>query len=320
MKRYGLIGAAGYVAPRHMKAIKDTNGELVAAMDKFDSVGIIDSYFPHAAFFTEFERFDRFLEKIRLEGKPLDYLVVCSPNHLHDAHIRFGLRIGAHVICEKPLVLNPWNLDAIAQLERSSEVSVNSILQMRLHPVVSQLKNYLSTTKPSGKTEIELTYIAPRGNWYYSSWKGDNAKSGGVITNIGIHLFDLLGFLFGEYTHNELHVNSHDRAAGYLEFEQASIKWFLSINEETLPKTEGNQPKSLRQLKLDSKLFDFSSGFEDLHKESYKQLLEGNGFGIEDARYSIQLTHDIRNANCQMNAARCHPLATLPLVKHPFNS
>ena len=234
-EKFAIVGAAGYIAPRHMKAIKETHNTLVAAYDKNDSVGIIDSYFPNADFFTEFERFDRHLEKIKRQGNAINYMSICSPNYLHDAHIRFGLRLGAHVICEKPLVLNPWNIDGLMEIESETGCKVNTILQLRHHPKVKELKEKIAEEVRKEKHEVDLVYITSRGKWYYTSWKGDIHKSGGIATNIGVHFYDLLGWLFGNLQENIVHVQTHDRVAGYLEYERARVRYFLSINENTLP-------------------------------------------------------------------------------------
>ena len=319
MKRFGLIGAAGYIAPKHMRAIKETQGLLVAAMDKFDSIGVIDSYFPNAAFFTEFERFDRHLEKQRRLGVGIDYLSICTPNYLHDAHIRFGLRSGVNVICEKPLVLNPWNAEALLKLEQESTQRVFCILQLRLHEEVKRLKKTIETIQSGTKHEVELTYVASRGNWYYSSWKGDDTKSGGVATNIGIHLFDLLLLLYGEVQENIVNVYTHDRAAGILEFENATVKWFLSINYETLPteiKVTGQ--RIYRSLKIKEHTFDFSKGFDDLHTETYRSILDGKGFGITDILPSIELVNKIRTQDITPISEQSHSFCHLPLSNHPF--
>jgi UDP-N-acetyl-2-amino-2-deoxyglucuronate dehydrogenase len=314
---FALIGAAGYVAPRHLKAIRDTGGELTAAFDPTDSVGILDSYFPEADFFNEFERFDRHLEKLKRAGKGVNYVSVCSPNYLHDAHIRFGLRMGADVICEKPLVLNPWNVEALKINEAESGKCVSTILQLRLHPVIAALKEKVANESRSKKYELDLTYITARGNWYYTSWKGDAYKSGGIATNIGIHFFDMLVWIFGAPQQNVVHVHQHDRAAGFLELENARVRWFLSINADTLP-PEANGKRSYRSLSLDGRALEFSEGFTDLHTESYRHILAGNGFGLDDALPSIQLAHDIRNAPQAGLRGDYHPLAKLPLSKHPF--
>jgi len=320
MKQFAMIGAAGYVAPKHMKAIKETRNCLVAAVDKFDSIGVIDQYFPKSAFFTEFERFDRHLEKLRRDGQQIDFISICSPNHLHDAHIRFGLRFGADVICEKPLVLNPWNVDALLELENESDNKVNCILQLRLHRQVQALQKKLDLLPDGEKHEVELTYITPRGNWYYTSWKGDESKSGGIVTNIGIHFFDLLLLLYGAVIENVVNVYTHDRASGILKMEKANVKWFLSINDMTLPEDIRSSGQLIyRSLKLGEEEFDLSTGFEDLHTKSYTRIIEGHGFGILDAKNAIDLVHDIRTSEIQKISADSHPYASLPLSDHPFS-
>ena len=235
MKDFVLIGAAGFIAPRHLKAIKETGNQLVAALDQFDSVGVLDSYFPQASFFVEFERFDRHIEKLKRKGHHIDYVSICSPNYLHDSHIRFGLRNGATVICEKPLVLNPWNVEALSQVQQESGKEVFNILQLRLHPDIIKLKEMVDKADPSKVFDVDLSYITSRGNWYYTSWKGDLAKSGGIATNIGIHFFDMLLWIFGPAKENIIHVHTHDRAAGFLELQKARVRWFLSISADTLP-------------------------------------------------------------------------------------
>lgn len=320
MKHFFLIGAAGYVAPRHFKAIKETGNKLLAIYDKFDSVGIIDSWFPDADFFTEFERFDRHLEKLRRRSISLDYLSICSPNYLHDAHIRFGLRLGMDVICEKPLVLNPWNIDALREIEAESGKKVNSILQLRLHPGAIRLREQIQQEHSKGKHEVNLTYITSRGTWYYGSWKGVLEKSGGIATNIGIHFFDLLLWLFGPVKQQVVHQNAHDRAAGFLELEKANVRWFLSINPETLPaEVQAKGGRTFRSLTINETAFDFTSGFEDLHTISYQHILEGNGFTLEDSAPSIDLAYQIRNATPEPPDEQAHPLAFLPPAKHPFS-
>jgi UDP-N-acetyl-2-amino-2-deoxyglucuronate dehydrogenase len=297
MKRFALIGAAGYIAPRHMKAIKDTGNILVAALDKCDSVGIIDHYFPEANFFTEFERFDRHIDKLRRKGEPIDYVSICSPNYLHDAHIRWALRIGADAICEKPLVLNPWNLDALEELEKETGRKVWNILQLRVHPNVLKLKEKVE--KEHNKVyEIDLLYLTGRGKWYFYSWKGDLEKSGGVATNIGIHFFDMLIWIFGKVKHFEVHYSEPiKKMAGYLELEKAKVRWFLSVDLKDLPEKVIKQGKrTYRSLLIEGKEFNFDSGFTDLHTEVYKRILEGKGFGIKDARPSIELVYQLRNA------------------------
>lgn len=310
-KRFALIGAGGYIAPRHMKAIKETGNDLVAAMDKNDSVGIMDSYFPQAEFFTEFERFDRHLYKLKRKGQGIDFLTVCSPNYLHDAHIRFGLRLGADVICEKPLVLNPWNIDALAEMEEETGHKVYTILQLRVHPKVIDLRNRLLQELPVHKHEVDLVYITSRGKWYFSSWKGDISKSGGIATNIGVHFYDLLGWLFGDVVNNIVHLRTEDRVAGYLEYEHARVRYFLSINEKTLPdELLAAGKKTYRRLLIDGSEFEFSEGFTDLHTVSYEEILAGRGFGLHESRRSIQTVHDIRNAEVVGLSGDYHPFAS----------
>lgn len=319
-KRFALAGAAGYIAPRHLRAIKDTGNTLVAAVDKFDCVGIMDSYFPQASFFTEFERFDRHLEKLRREkDQPIHYLSICSPNYLHDFHIRMGLRHGADAICEKPLVLNPWNLDALQKIQEESGRKIYNILQLRLHEKIVALKKKIDEAPKDKIHDIDLTYITSRGLWYYTSWKGDVMKSGGIATNIGIHFFDMLIWIFGGVEKNVVHLHEHDRAAGFLQLKNARVKWFLSINNNTLPQQaiEENLP-TFRSITVDEEEIEFSKGFTDLHTESYKNILEGNGFQLEDARASIQTAYDIRNAQPVGLQGDYHPFVKLPLEKHPF--
>lgn len=322
MKKYfALVGASGFVAPRHMRAVKDTGNQLVAALDRNDSVGIIDSYFPKAAFFTEFERFDRHLSKLKREGEtPIDFLTICSPNYLHDAHIRFGLRLGADIICEKPLVLNPWNIATLRALEEESGRKVYTILQLRLHPSIIALKEEIEQAPPGKIFDVDLTYITSRGNWYYASWKGDMEKSGGIATNIGIHFFDMLCWIFGKLQANIVHLHTHDRAAGYLVFERARVKWFLSINADTLPahvKEEGG--RTFRSITVDGKEIEFSGGFTELHTRSYEAILRGEGFGIDSTQNAIEIAYEIRNAKATGLQEPYHPLAALPLAKHPFH-
>jgi UDP-N-acetyl-2-amino-2-deoxyglucuronate dehydrogenase len=310
MKNFALIGAAGFVAPRHMKAIKDTGNNLVAALDKFDSVGIIDSYFPNADFFVEFERFDRHIEKLKRQGMKLDYVSVCSPNYLHDAHIRFGLRQGADVICEKPIVLNPWNIDAIQEIEKETGNRVYNILQLRLHESIIKLREKIAQGPPDKVYDVDLAYITSRGNWYHSSWKGELSKSGGIATNIGVHFYDMLHWIFGDVKQNIVHVHAQDRAAGFLEFERARVRWFLSINADTLPdavKAKGG--RTYRSLTIEGEEYEFSEGFTELHTLSYKDVLSGGGFGIEEARTAIQIVHDIRKQDPVGLIGDFHPLA-----------
>ncbi len=297
MKNFALIGVAGYIAPRHLKAIKDTNNNLIACLDKFDSVGIMDSYFPNADFFVEFERFDRHIEKIkRQQNIQLDYVSICTPNYLHDAHIRMALRRGADAICEKPLVLNPWNVDALEEIEQEYNGKINTILQLRLHPSIIALKNKVEQENKNTKYEVELNYVTSRGNWYDISWKGDQSKSGGVSTNIGIHFFDMLGWIFGGVQENKVYLREKDKASGYLEFEKARVKWFLSIDENSLPKEirEKGQ-RTYRSITIDGEEIEFSNGFTDLHTVSYQKILNGGGFGVVDARKSIEIAYNIRN-------------------------
>ena len=298
MKNFALIGAGGYIAPRHMKAIKDTRNNLIAALDKNDSVGILDSYFPEANFFTEFERFDRHLEKLKRNGTKTDYVSICSPNYLHDAHIRFGLRIGADAICEKPLVLNPWNIDALMEIEQETGKKVFTILQLRLHPAIVELKEKISKLPADKKFDIDLTYITSRGNWYHTSWKGDIQKSGGIATNIGVHFFDMLMWIFGDVKQNIVSKHTADTAAGTLVLERANVNWMLSINENTLPAdVRAAGKRTYRLMTIDGDAFEFSDGFTELHTTSYTNILAGNGFRLSETRKAIQLVHDIRNMN-----------------------
>jgi UDP-N-acetyl-2-amino-2-deoxyglucuronate dehydrogenase len=297
MKNFVLIGAGGYIAPRHMKAIKDTHNNLLAALDKHDSVGILDSYFPNADFFIEFERFDRHIEKLKRQGIHTDYVTVCSPNYLHDAHIRFGLRIGADVICEKPLVLNPWNVEALMEIEKETKHQVYTILQLRLHPAVIALRERILNGPADKKYNIKLTYITSRGHWYHTSWKGDIQKSGGIATNIGVHFFDMLLWIFGDVKENIVNEHSADTASGRLELEKASVNWFLSIDANTLPEEAKKAGKrTFRSLTVDDEEFEFSEGFTELHTHSYEEILKGNGFRLSATLPSIQLVHQIRNS------------------------
>lgn len=319
MKNFALIGAAGYIAPRHMKAIKDTHNNLSAAFDKFDSVGVIDSHFPHADFFIEFERFDRHVEKLkRSEGK-IDYVSICSPNYLHDSHIRFGLRVGADVICEKPLVLNPWNIDALREVEREHGKKVFNILQLRLHPSIIALKKQVEEGPKDKIYDIDLAYITSRGHWYYTSWKGDVSKSGGIATNIGVHFYDMLTWIFGDVKKSVVHIHTHDRAAGYFELQKAQVRWFLSINADTLPEAvKARGGRTYRSLTMEGNEIEFSDGFTELHTFSYQHILEGKGFGLEEARNSIEIVHDIRHLAPIGLKGEYHPLAKEPLANHPF--
>ena len=310
MKYFGLIGAAGYIAPRHLKAIKETGNTIIAALDPFDSVGIIDSYFPDTAFFIEPERFDRHMDKLRRSGNGhIDYVTICSPNYLHDSHIRMALRNQADAICEKPLVLNSWNADALEEIEKETGRKIYTILQLRHHPSIIELKNSIENAKSTGKTyDIDLTYITSRGSWYQRSWKGNNEKSGGIATNIGIHFFDMLTWIFGEANENMVHINEHDHASGYLQLANANVRWFLSINRKHLPDQVIDAGKSTyRSITVDGKEIEFSDGFTDLHTISYQHILNGNGYGLKDARQSISIVQAIRNMKAVGRKGEYHP-------------
>ncbi len=295
MKDFVLIGAAGYVAPRHMKAIKDTGNRLVAAMDVSDSVGIIDSYFPDADFFTEFERFDRHVDLLRRKGDGIDYVSICSPNYLHDAHMRFALRSGANAICEKPLVLNPWNLDGLLDVEKETGRSISTILQLRLHPSIIALKEAVQNEPGDTLHDVDLTYITSRGHWYGISWKGDERKSGGIATNIGVHFFDMLHFVFGHLRGNTLHYTSDTTAAGYLEYDRARVRWFLSVDSENLPDVaKQHGQRTFRNITVDGQEVEFSGGFGDLHTVSYRHILDGRGFGLGESRVAVETVSHIR--------------------------
>jgi len=319
MKNFALIGAAGYIAPRHLKAIKETGNNLVAALDKFDSVGIMDSYFPDTAFFTEFERFDRHIDKLKRNNNPIDFVSVCTPNYLHDAHIRFGLRHQADVICEKPIVLNPWNIDALEQLEKETGQSVFNILQLRLHPSVIALKKKIENGPKDKIYDVDLTYLTSRGSWYYTSWKGDVDKSGGIATNIGVHFYDMLGWIFGDVIDNIVHVHEHDRASGYLEFKQARVRWFLSIDYDVIPnEIKAKGLRTFRSINIEGEEFEFSGGFTELHNKSYQHILDGNGFRISETKKAIEIVHQIRHQKPVGLVGDYHPFASKPLKKHPF--
>lgn len=319
MKNFGLIGVGGYVAVRHLRAIKETHNNLLVALDKFDSVGIMDSFFPDASFFVEFERFDRHIEKLRRKNVQLDYISICTPNYLHDSHIRMALRSGAHAICEKPLVLNPWNLDALTDIENEYGKSVNTILQLRLHPSIIALKEKIDKGPKDKIYDVDLTYLTSRGNWYYTSWKGDVTKSGGIASNIGIHFYDMLSWVFGDVKSNKVHLHNHDRASGILEFEKARVRWFLSINYDVLPEEiKAKGQRTYRSITVDGDEIEFSDGFFDLHTASYQNIVDGNGFGLNDARQSIEIVHDIRVAEISPMEGDYHPLAKLSPTKHPF--
>lgn len=312
MKNFALIGAAGYIATRHMKAIKDTGNNLSVALDKFDSVGIIDSYFPEANFFTESERFDRHLDKMRGSESAIDYVSICSPNYLHDAHIRLALRNGSDVICEKPLVLNPWNIDALAEVEKRTGKRINNILQLRLHPSIIALKEKVENGPKDKIYDIDLSYLTSRGKWYFISWKGDNSKSGGIATNIGIHFYDMLTLIFGSVKQNVCHVSDEDKAAGFLELERARVRWFLSVNYDLIPDhIKATGQRTYRSITVEGQEIEFSGGFTDLHTKSYEAVLEGNGFGLMEAKTSIDIVHDIRNSTPVGLKGDYHPFCKL---------
>jgi UDP-N-acetyl-2-amino-2-deoxyglucuronate dehydrogenase len=296
MKNFSIIGAAGYIAPRHLKAIKETGNNLVSALDKHDCVGILDSYFPEADFFVEFERFDRHTDKLKRQGVKIDYVSICTPNYLHDSHIRFALRQGAHAICEKPIVLNPWNIDALVEIEKETGNRVSTILQLRHHPSIIDLKKKVDSA-PEGKMfDVDLTYITSRGHWYFISWKGDTQKSGGIATNIGVHFFDMLSWIFGDVKENIVHLMEPNKAAGYLQLQKARVRWFLSSDFNDIPQNiKEKGQRTFRSITIEGTELEFSEGFTDLHTESYKEILKGNGYGLTDARTSIQTVYQIRN-------------------------
>lgn len=315
MKNFALIGAGGYIAPRHMKAIRDTGNRLVAAVDKSDSVGILDSFSHDVAFFTEFERFDRHVEKLRRMGEEqrIHYVSICSPNYLHDAHCRFALRVGADAVCEKPLVLNPWNLDALRELEEETGHRIYNILQLRVHPAIAALRDRVAQEGADRRHDIDLTYITSRGRWYFTSWKGDVHKSGGVATNIGVHFFDMLMWIFGPVRHHEVHLAEDGRMAGYLDLEKARVRWFLSVDRRDLPEAAVAAGKTtFRSITVDGSEFEFSEGFTDLHTEVYRQILAGGGYGIEDVRPSINLVYELRNALPTSGGDHAHPFISAP--------
>lgn len=308
-KNFALIGVAGYIAIRHLRAIKDTNNNLVAALDNCDSVGSIDNYFPYADFFIEYERFDRHLDKLKRGGTKIDYVSICTPNYLHDSHIRFALRQGADAICEKPVVLNPWNIDALSEIEKETGKKINNILQLRLHPSIIELKKKIENGPQDKVYDIDLTYITSRGNWYFISWKGDEQKSGGIATNIGVHFYDMLTWIFGDVKQNVVHLYKPDKAAGYLDLERARVRWFLSVDYNDVPeniKKEGK--RTFRSITVDGEEIEFSGGFTDLHTLSYQEILKGNGFGLENSRKSIETVYTIRNATPIGLKGEYHPL------------
>lgn len=310
MKKFALIGAAGYIAPRHMGAIKETGNQLVAAYDPNDSVGVIDSYFPDADFFTEFERFDRHIDKLHRanKGAAIDYVAICSPNYLHDSHMRFALRSGADAICEKPLVLNPWNIDGLLEIEKDTGRKVNTILQLRVHPAIIALRDKVRGEKRTTKHEVDLTYITSRGHWYLQSWKGDVKKSGGIATNIGVHFFDMLHFIFGELQENVVHHSAETKAAGYLEYENARVRWFLSVDVQDVPVDQiAKGQRTYRSITVDGEEIEFSGGFTDLHIRSYEEILAGRGFGLEENRTAIRTVAAIRSSQPLGMVGDYHP-------------
>ncbi|NRP15031.1 Gfo/Idh/MocA family protein [Marinobacterium sp. xm-a-152] len=308
MKRFALIGAAGYIAPRHMTAIRDTGNELVAALDPNDSVGVMDSFFPNADFFTEYERFDRHIDKKRRLGTGVDYVAIVSPNYLHDSHMRFALRSGADAICEKPLVLNPWNIDGLQEIEKDTGNKINTILQLRLHPAIVELRDKVKNGPKNRKYEVDLTYITSRGHWYLQSWKGDPKKSGGIATNIGVHFYDMLHFIFGDLQQNVVHYSSDTKAAGYLEYAQARVRWFLSIDINDVPaNVRATGQRTYRSITCEGEEIEFSGGFTDLHTRSYEEILKGNGFGLDDNRVAIETVSTIRDTKPLGLSGDYHP-------------
>ena len=313
MKNFALIGAAGYIAPRHLRAIKDTGNRLLAALDPNDSVGILDSFFPDARFFTEFERFDRYADLLKRRSTPLDYVAITSPNYLHDAHIRFALRIGAEAICEKPLVVSPWNAEALKTIEAETGGKVNTILQLRLHPSIIALRERVQreiAERPDAHFDVELTYITSRGSWYFASWKGDDRKSGGIATNIGIHFYDMLLWIFGEVTSNRVDLMSESHGSGELGFRNARVRWFLSVSADHLPASVRSAgQRTFRSISFNGEEVEFSEGFGDLHTDSYRAVLDGKGFRIDQALPSIALVHAIRTGERHGIVEDSHPLA-----------
>jgi UDP-N-acetyl-2-amino-2-deoxyglucuronate dehydrogenase len=310
MKRFALIGAGGYIAPRHMKAIKDTGNDLAAAMDVNDSVGILDSHFPDAQFFTQFEQFDAHIDLERRAGRPLDYVAIASPNFLHDSHMRFALRAGADAICEKPLVLEPEEIDGLKALERDTGRRINTILQLRLHPAIIALRDRVSATPADKKVDVDLTYITSRGNWYLKSWKGVTEKSGGIATNIGVHFFDMLHFVYGALQENIVHLNTPTKASGFLEYERARVRWFLSLDVNDVPAAERVKGKrTFRAVLADGEDIEFSEGFTELHTRIYEEILAGRGFGVEENRVAIETVTRIRNAGLSPVTDKTHPMA-----------
>jgi UDP-N-acetyl-2-amino-2-deoxyglucuronate dehydrogenase len=308
-KNFGIIGVAGYIAVRHLHAIKETGNNLLASLDKFDSVGRIDSYFPESDFFVEFERFDRHFDKLKRTGTKIDYVSICSPNYLHDSHIRFALRHQAEAICEKPIVLNPWNIDALQEIENETGRKIYTVLQLRLHPKILELREKIRNGPKDKIYDIDMTYVTSRGNWYSISWKGDIQKSGGVATNIGIHFFDMLSWIFGDTRKNIVHISKPDKAAGYLELENARVRWFLSLDYNDIPDSAKKTGKrTFRSITVNGEEIEFSEGFGDLHTVSYREILAGRGFGLKEARQSVETAYTIRNAKPVGLQGDYHPI------------
>ena len=319
MKNFALIGAAGYIAPRHIKAIADTGNNLMVAYDKFDSVGRLDSSFPDCSFFTEQEQFDRFCSKQMHTDNKLDWTTICTPNYTHDAFIRYGLRLGTDVICEKPLVLNAYNIDNLMEVEKETGHKAYTILQLRLHDSIVALKKKVDEGPKDKVYDVDLTYITSRGKWYYASWKGDVHKSGGIATNIGVYFYDMLQWVFGPVQRNIVHVMSFDRVAGFLELKKARVRYFLSINADCLPENAvQGEKKTYRTINIDGNEFEFSVGFTELHTKSYQKILAGEGFRISESKPCIEIVSDIRHATPIGLMGDYHPLAKLPLSPHPF--
>lgn len=316
MKKFALIGAAGYIAPRHLKAIKETGNDLLVAMDINDSVGIMDSHFPDAEFFTEFEQFSGFVEDSRQNGDRLDYVAICSPNYLHLSHMKFSLQNGIDVICEKPLVLTTADLKILESYESRYGAKVNSILQLRLHPSILALKRKVEESPPGKVFDVSLTYLTSRGKWYLKSWKGFDEKSGGVATNIGVHFYDMLHFVFGAVRRNEVHYRDKKTSAGYLEYDRARVRWFLSIDSNHLPENAVRGEKlTYRSIDVDGEELEFSGGFTDLHTASYRNILEGRGFGIAENLAAIQVVEEMRSSVICTSPTAEHPLLEKVLVR-----
>jgi UDP-N-acetyl-2-amino-2-deoxyglucuronate dehydrogenase len=308
-KNFGIIGVAGYIAVRHLRAIKETGNNLLASLDRFDSVGRIDDFFPESDFFVEFERFDRHFDKLKRTGTKIDYVSICSPNYLHDSHIRFALRHQAEAICEKPIVLNPWNIEALQEIENETGHKIYTVLQLRLHPKIMELREKIRKG-PKGKIyDVDMSYITSRGNWYSISWKGDIQKSGGVATNIGIHFFDMLSWIFGDTKKNIVHLSEPNKAAGYLELENARVRWFLSIDNNDIPDSvKKTGQRTCRSITVDGEDIEFSEGFADLHTLTYKEIIAGRGFGLKEARQSVETAYIIRNSKPVGLQGDYHPI------------